>query len=88
MEALTIHPKNSDQLEAIKSVLKALKIPFEKKESLYNPEFVKMIQEAERNSEGSIILLESNEDMDNYFKSLENMNFRDIGAGTSTKRTA
>ena len=70
MEALTIHPKNNEQLEAIKSVLKALKIPFEKEESPYNPEFVKKIQRAEKNREGSIIL-ESKEDFDNYFKSLE-----------------
>lgn len=70
MEALTIHPKNNEQLEAIKSVLKALKIPFEKEESPYDPEFVKKIQRAEKNREGSIIL-ESKEDFDNYFKSLE-----------------
>ena len=70
MEALTIHPKSKEQLDAIKSVLKALKIPFEKKESPYDPEFVKMIQEAEKNSEGAIYL-ESEEDLENYFKSLE-----------------
>jgi hypothetical protein len=45
MEALTIHPQNNEQLEAIQSVLKALKIPFEKEVSPYRPEFVKMIQE-------------------------------------------
>jgi hypothetical protein len=39
MEALTIHPQNDEQLKAIKSVLKALKIPFYK--SPYNPEYVK-----------------------------------------------
>jgi len=44
--------------------LKALKIPFKKEESRYDPEFVKMIQEAEKNREGSIIL-ESKEDLDN-----------------------
>lgn len=70
METLTIHPKSKEQLDAIKSVLKALKIPFEKKESPYDPEFVKMIQEAEKNREGAIFL-ESEEDLDNYFKSLE-----------------
>lgn len=70
MEALTINPKNKEQLKAIKSVLKALKIPFEKKESPYNPEFVKMIQDTEKNSEGAIYL-ESEEDLENYFKSLE-----------------
>ncbi len=70
MEAITIHPKNQEQLEAIKSVLKALKIPFEKEKSTYDPEFVKMIQRAEKNREGSIIL-ETKEDLDNYFKNLE-----------------
>ena len=29
MEAITIHPENAEQLEAVKAVLKALKIPFE-----------------------------------------------------------
>lgn len=29
MEALLIHPKNPDQLDAIKAVLKALKVPYE-----------------------------------------------------------
>lgn len=29
MEAITIHPENAEQLEAIKSILKVLKAPFE-----------------------------------------------------------
>ena len=70
MEALTIHPENKEQLEAITSVLKVLKIPFKKEESPYDPEFVKMIQNAEKNREGSIIL-KTEEDLENYFKSLE-----------------
>lgn len=70
MEALTIHPKNKEQLRAIKSVLKAMKIPFEKGEKPYDPEFVKMIHEAEKEKEGAIIL-ESDEDIDEYFKRLE-----------------
>jgi hypothetical protein len=70
MEALTIHPENKEQLEAITSVLKVLKIPFKKEESPYDPEFVKMIQNAEKNREGSIIL-KSEDDLENYFKSLE-----------------
>ncbi len=51
MEAITIHPQNGKQLQAIKAVLKAMKIPFEKfkiKESLYDSEFVKMIEESEQ----------------------------------------
>ena len=70
MEALTIHPKNKEQLEAIKSVLKAMKIPFEKEEGNYNPAFVKMIHEAEKEKEGAITL-KTDEDIENYFKSLE-----------------
>lgn len=69
MEAITIHPQNNEQLEAIKSVLKALKIPFDKKESTYNPEFVKKIQEAEVNQEGAVFFNKI-EDIDNYFNNL------------------
>lgn len=69
MEELTIHPQNKEQLEAIKSVLKALKIPFNKKESTYNPEYVKMIHEAEKDREDAIIL-SSDKDIDNYFNNL------------------
>ena len=32
MESLTIHPQNKEQYKAIKAVLEALKIPFEKSE--------------------------------------------------------
>ncbi len=69
MEALTIHPKNKEQLEAIKSVLKALKIPFEKEESPYDPEFVKMIQKAEKGRKSSTVL-KSKEDIDKFFEEL------------------
>jgi len=69
MEALTIHPKNKEQLEAIKSVLKALKIPFEKKESPYDPEFVKMIRNSEKDRENSIVL-KTKEDIEKFFEEL------------------
>lgn len=69
MEALTIHPKNNDQLEAIKSVLKALKIPFEKNVTPYDPEFVKMIQKAEKNRKNSTVL-KTKEDIDKFFEEL------------------
>ena len=70
MEAITIYPKNNEQSEAIRSVLKALKIPFEKSESAYNPEFVKKIYEAEEKQEGAVILNKA-QDIDNYFNDLE-----------------
>ena len=69
MEALTIHPKNREQLKAIKSVLKAMKIPFEKKDSPYDPEFVKMIQDAEKERKDSTVL-ETDEDIKKFFEEL------------------
>lgn len=69
MEALTIHPKNNEQLEAIKSVLKALKIPFEKEESPYNPEFVKMIKNADKDRKNSTVL-KTKEDIEKFFEEL------------------
>ncbi|MCG6188452.1 DUF2683 family protein [Maribellus maritimus] len=68
MEALTIHPQNNEQLKAIKSVLKAMKIPFEK--SPYNPDFLKKIQESEKHQEGAVIL-KCEEDVSNYLKNLD-----------------
>jgi len=49
METLIVHPENKAQLNAIKQVLKAMKISFEKKEKPYNPEFVAKIQESDQN---------------------------------------
>jgi len=68
MEALTIYPKNEEQSKAIKSVLKALKIPFYK--SPYNPEYIRRIQESEKHQEGAVIL-NCEEDISNYFKKLD-----------------
>jgi len=49
METLIVHPENKAQLNAIKQVLKAMKISFEKKEKPYNLEFVAKIQESDQN---------------------------------------
>ncbi|MDZ7742757.1 MAG: hypothetical protein U5Q03_13685 [Bacteroidota bacterium] len=70
METLRIHPENNEQMKAIKAVLKALKIPYDEKESPYNPEFVKKLYDAEKDSKGASVL-NSDEDIDNYFKNLE-----------------
>jgi len=69
MEVLTIRPKNNEQLKAIKAVLKALKIPFEKKESPYDPKFVNKVHQSEKEREGTIIL-NNDEDVDDYFQNL------------------
>ncbi len=49
METLIVRPETKEQLEAIKTFLKALKINYEKKEYIenYDPEFVKAIKVAE-----------------------------------------
>jgi hypothetical protein len=50
MESLTVHPKNKKQLAAVKAVLKALDVDFQKEEkSPYNPDFVAMVKKAEKN---------------------------------------
>lgn len=41
-----MHPKNKEQLTALKAIAKALKIDFETKKSPYDPEFVKDILQA------------------------------------------
>lgn len=47
METLTLHPKNKEQLAAIKAFIKALKIDFTTEKSPYNPEFVAKIKRGE-----------------------------------------
>lgn len=49
METLIVHPENKAQLNAIKQVLKAMKISFEKEDRPYNPEFVTKIKKSEQN---------------------------------------
>ena len=45
MEALSVYPENTKQLKAIKAVMVALNVRFEKKEdSPYDPEFVAKIR--------------------------------------------
>ena len=69
MEVITIRPENNEQSEAIKAVIKALKIPFEDKESPYDPEFVKKVYDAEKDRQGAKTL-KSDKDIANYFNNL------------------
>lgn len=49
METLLIHPENSEQMKAIKAVLKALNIGFEStRESPYNKAFVEKIKQSRK----------------------------------------
>ena len=49
METLLVRPENSEQLKAVKAILKVLNVDFtSKKDKKYNPEFVKKIQESRK----------------------------------------
>lgn len=71
MEVLTIHPENNEQMEAVKAVLKALKIPFVKRESLYDQDFINKVLEAEKERHQALVL-NSGDDIDTYFNNLAN----------------
>lgn len=61
METMIMHPKNKEQLSALKAIAKALKIDFETEKSPYNPEFVKEILQARediKNGKGVKIAVE------------------------------
>ncbi|WP_439696528.1 DUF2683 family protein [Mucilaginibacter sp. AW1-7] len=48
METLIMHPKNKEQLLALKAIAKALKITVETQKSPYDPDFVAMVKDAEK----------------------------------------
>jgi hypothetical protein len=47
MESLIVHPQNKKQLTALKAVMKALDISFEKTKSPYSPEFIEMLRQGD-----------------------------------------
>jgi len=47
METLIVHPKNKEQLSALKAFVKALKIEFTTEKSPYKPEFVAKIKRSQ-----------------------------------------
>ena len=48
METLVVHPENKEQLDAMKSFMKAFKISYEEETDSYDPEFVEMIKQGDR----------------------------------------
>ena len=61
METIVVHPKNKEELSALKAFIKALKIDFTVEKSPYNPEFVKEILKAKediKNGKGVNIAIE------------------------------
>ncbi|QNN43328.1 DUF2683 family protein [Pedobacter roseus] len=47
METLIVHPKNKEQLSALKAFVKALKIEFTTEKSPYKPDFVAKIKRSQ-----------------------------------------
>ena len=50
---ITAYTENSEQIEAVKAVIKAFKIDYkitnvEERESIYKPEFIEMIKQGEK----------------------------------------
>lgn len=59
METVIMHPKNKEQLSALKAVAKALKVDFETEKSPYNPAFVAKIKESyEQAKRGDVVTIE------------------------------
>jgi len=59
METVIIHPENKDQLSALKAFAKALKMKFEVTKSVYDPEFIAEIKEAQKQiAEGKFITID------------------------------
>lgn len=64
METLKIHTKDKEQLETVKTILKALKVPFETSaESPYDPEFVAKIKESESQAKKGMVKAIKTEDL-------------------------
>ncbi|CAM3838503.1 DUF2683 family protein [Sphingobacterium prati] len=60
MGALTIHPESQEQLETVKAILKALKVPFESKETSIPNHIEKSIERSmDQFSAGNSISLEA-----------------------------
>jgi len=65
METVIVHPKNKEQLSALKAFVKALKMDFETTaDSPYDPDFVAMIKAAQKEAdEGKVITLDPNKSL-------------------------
>jgi len=71
---ITAYTDDTSQIEALKAVMKALKIKFEltKGENPYNPEFVEKIQQGDedlKNGKGRVVTLEELDSFGNNLSS-------------------
>jgi hypothetical protein len=71
METIVINPRDKKQAVAIKKILRALDIPFEKPEIPYDPAFVEKIRQSDQEiKEGKTVTFSKVEELDQYIRSL------------------
>ncbi len=67
MTTITVHPEDASQIEAVKAIMKALKIKFEiSKEKPYNPEFVEKIKRSEEDFKNGKFTRVKKEDLQDF----------------------
>lgn len=67
MKAITAHPKTEEQVKALIALFKAWDIPYEPKNSIYNPEFVAKIKQSKAEYKGGkSTLLKNDEDIESF----------------------
>lgn len=71
MTKITVHPEDASQIEAVKAIMKALKIKFEvSKEKPYNPDFVAKIKHSEEDFKNGKFTSVKVEDLGKYIDNL------------------
>ena len=71
MTTITVHPEDASQIEAVKAIMKALKIKFEiTKEKPYNPEFMAKIKRSEEDFKNGKFTRVKKEDLSKYIDNL------------------
>ncbi|SHN37273.1 DUF2683 family protein [Mucilaginibacter sp. OK098] len=81
MSTLIIHPENKQQLNALKGLMKAFKIPFEVSGSAYDPEFVTKIEMSREQVKRGETRVVSEFDIKNIFVEKIEKGFKDIEDG-------
>ena len=67
MTTITVHPEDASQIEAVKAIMKALKIKFEiTKEKPYNPEFVAKIKRSQEDFKNGKFTRVKKEDLQSF----------------------
>lgn len=74
MTTITVHPEDASQIQAVKTIMKALKIKFEiSKEKPYEPDFVEKIKRSEEDFKNGKFTSVKVEDLTKYIDNLGNI---------------